>query len=107
MIDNLWGFFCNYTLNFLIWSFYTDHKAWDLERSYEKHMELIGKGSQCQGCIRPPAMPFDAEQYPPDMLHLKEGIILKLVNQVVDWTMIQHREKDLVAEMKRNRIPFV
>ena len=52
-------------------------------------------------------MEFNAQHCPPDMLHLKKGIISKLITQVVDWTIAQRREEDLLAEMKRHKIPFV
>ena len=52
-------------------------------------------------------MALDAENSPPDMLHLKKGIISKLVNQLVDWTLLQHREEALLSEMRKHRIPFV
>ena len=55
-----------------------------MDRNYDKHLELLGKTGKCLGCIRTPALPLDAEQCPPDMLHLKKGIISKLLNQVVD-----------------------
>ena len=78
-----------------------------MDRNYEKHLELLGKTGKCLGCIRTPALPLDAEQCPPDMLHLKKGIISKLLNQVVDWTLLQHREEFLISEMKKHKIPFV
>ena len=70
-------------------------------------MELLEKGSKCQGCIQKPAIPFPADQGPPDMLHLKKGIISKLVNQLVDWSLLQHREEDLLCKMRNHKIPFM
>ena len=84
-----------------------DHEEWPVERTYNKHMDLLNKGKKCRGCIRPPALCFNCDQYPPDMLHLKKGIISKLVNQLVDWCLIQGNESALLSEMKRHRIPFV
>ena len=77
-----------------------------MQRNYNKHLELLNNTSHSQGCIHMPAFPFDAENYLPDMLHMKKGIITKLVNQLVDWTLIQKREA-LLAEMKKHKIPFV
>ena len=54
-----------------------------------------------------PALPFDADHYLPDMLHMKKGIITKLVNQLVDWSLVQKREEALMSEMKKHKIPFV
>ena len=67
----------------------------------------MSKNGQHKGCICAPAFPFGADQCPPDMLHMKKGIISKLVNQVVDWTILQHREEALMSEMKKHKIPFV
>ena len=78
-----------------------------MERSYEKHLDLLKKGKECKGCIQRPAMPLNCEHYPPDMLHLKKGIISKLVNQLVDWSLIQGRQQQLLQEMKSHKIPFV
>ena len=78
-----------------------------MERTYEKHLQLLAKPNNCLGCIRKPALSFDAHQCPPDMLHLKKGIISKLVNQVVEWSIVQKRENALQAEMKKHKIPFV
>ena len=80
---------------------------WKLERNYQQHVELLQKGSQCKGCIRMPILPFPVHHYPPDMLHLKKGIISKLVNQLVEWSILQGREQYLMSEMKKHSIPFV
>ena len=52
-------------------------------------------------------MEIDANCCPPDMLHLKKGIISKLINQLVDWTMTQNKEEALMKQMKEHKIPFV
>ena len=44
---------------------------------------------------------------PPDILHMKKGIILKLLNQVVDWVVIQGKERMLMEQMKEHKIPFM
>ena len=67
----------------------TEYKTWLIEHSYDKHLEMLEKGRNCSGCIRKPALHFDCTQFPPDMLHLKKGIISKLVNQLVDWAISQ------------------
>ena len=85
----------------------SDHKQWPVERNYAKHIELMNQGSKRKGCIRMPAMHFDCNKCPPDMLHLKKGIISKLVSQVVDWTVTQGKEEVLLQEMKKHKIPFV
>ena len=43
---------------------------------------------------------------PPDILHMKKGIISKLLNQVVDWVILQGKEEKLIGQMKEHRIPF-
>ena len=78
-----------------------------MERNYDKHVELLNTPSNCQGCIRNPAMAFNAEHSPPDMLHLKKGIISKLVNQLVEWMILQGKEHQLLGQMKKHKIPFV
>ena len=86
---------------------FTDHRNWPIKRNYQKHLELMSKTADKKGCIRIPVMKFDCDHYPPDMLHMKKGIISKLVDQLVDWTVIQGKEKSLVEEMKKHKIPFV
>ena len=51
-------------------------------------------------------MRMDPKNCPPDILHMKKGIITKLVNQLVDWTMAQGNENKLIDQMKKNKIPF-
>ena len=68
-------------------------------------MELINC-SPNKSCIRKPVMKMEAANCPPDLLHMKKGIITKLVNQLVDWTMAQSNEKKLLDQMKKNKIPF-
>ena len=67
----------------------------------------MNEGANCQGCVRMPAMQINAAQCPPDMLHLQKGIISKLVSQLVDWTITQRKEQQLLAQMKIHKIPFV
>ena len=59
-----------------------------------------------KGYIREPLLKVDASSCPPDMLHMKKGIISKLVNQLVNWAIVQKREEKLMAEMKRHKIHF-
>ena len=87
--------------------FSLEHTTWTVARNYDKHMELLHKAGKSQGCVCEPALPFDAQQSPPDMLHLKKGIISKLLNQIVNWTLLQHREDYLLSEMKKHKIPFM
>ena len=78
-----------------------------MEQTLNKHMELLKNCKFKKGCIREPAVQFDEENYIPDMLHMKKGIISKLVNQLVEWTIVQHKEDALMMEMKWHKIPFV
>ena len=59
-----------------------------------------------KGCIRQPLLEVDASCCPPDILHMKKGIISKLVNQLVNWCVVQKRETQLLDEMKRHKIHF-
>ena len=70
-------------------------------------MQLLNIPAQCKGCIRKPVMNFDPDQYMPDTLHLKKGIISKLVSQLVEWSLIQGKQQALLGQMKKHRIPFV
>ena len=80
---------------------------WPVQRTYVEHMKSLQRKTNRNGCIRPPVTEINAENCPPDMLHMKKGIITKLVNQLVDWTLTQGKEEDLMAEMKHHKIPFV
>ena len=60
-----------------------------------------------KGCIRKPAICLEPTSCPPDLLHMKKGIISKLLNQLVDWVVVQGKEKELVDQMKQHRIPFM
>ena len=65
------------------------------------------KCTQNKSCIQKPVMNIEPSYCPPDILLIKKGIITKLVNQLVDWTLVQGNEKKLIEEMKKNRIPFM
>ena len=64
------------------------------------------KESDNKGCVHEPLLPIEPDHCPPDMLHMKKGIISKLLNQVVEWVVLQGREESLMNEMKVNKIPF-
>ena len=70
-------------------------------------MENLESKNISKGCIREPVMKFDIECCPPDMLHMKKGIITKLITQLVDWSILQKKEEILMNEMKFHKIPFV
>ena len=80
-------------------------KKWSIQRSYKKHMKLLGCNPN-KGCIRKPFIKIEPEFCPPDILHMKKGIITKLINQLVEWSLQQGRENKLVQEMKSKKIPF-
>ena len=67
----------------------------------------MSQTSHCCGCVRQPLIRFNAISCPPDMLHLKKGIITKLVSQLVEWALTQGAEDKLLDEMKFHKIPFV
>ena len=83
-----------------------DHPEWPIQRYYKRHLELMACSKDRKGCIKKPVMKFNATSCPPDMLHLKKGIISKLLNQVVDWAVIQGNEHKIMQQMKEHRIPF-
>ena len=60
-----------------------------------------------KGCIRKPVMKIQPTQCPLDILHMKKAIISKLMNQVVDWVILQGKEEKLLAQMKEHKIPFM
>ena len=59
-----------------------------------------------KGCIRIPVMDLEPTSCPPDVLHMKKAIISKLVNQLVDLAILQGKEKKLLEQMKKHKIPF-
>ena len=77
-----------------------------MERTYAEHLNLMNDSKQKKGCIRKPVMNVEPTDCPPDILHLKKGIITKLINQVVNWVTVQGKEAKLLKEMKDNKIPF-
>ena len=85
---------------------FTDVSDWPIERTFENHMQSLRNSQNHQGCIRPPLLEVDSASCPPDILHMKKGIISKLVNQLVNWAVVQKRENYLIDEMKRNKIHF-
>ena len=77
-----------------------------MERTYAEHMILMGDSKDKKGCIRKPVMEIEPTSCPPDMLHMKKGIISKMLNQVVDWVILQGKEEKLLQQMKEHKIPF-
>ena len=69
-------------------------------------MDLMESSKERKGCIRKPLIKVDASSCPPDMLHLKKGLITKLLNQVVDWSVIQGNEDKIIDQMREHKIPF-
>ena len=59
-----------------------------------------------KGCIRKPMIKLELTSCPPDLLHMKKGIISKLLNQLVDWVVVQGKERKLIEQMKEHKIPF-
>ena len=69
-------------------------------------MKLLTSSKIKKGCIRKPVMQMEPTNCPPDILPMKKGIISKLLNQVVDWVVIQGKERMLMEQMKEHKIPF-
>ena len=69
-------------------------------------MSLINEKKVRKGCIHKPVLQIEPTHCPPDLLHMKKGIISKLVNQLVDWVIIQRKERMLMQQMKEHKIPF-
>ena len=90
---------CNISFNFndiSLFSF-TEHPEWLVVRTYAEHISLMEDSKNKKGCIRKLVMQIEPTQCPPDLLHMKKKNITKLLNQVVDWVIIQGKEHKLVA----------
>ena len=85
--------------------FLLGHTEWGIQRNYDSHIENFDGCKVSKGCIWKPVMTFDAETCLPDMLHMKK--VTKLINQLVDWSILQKKEEVLINEMKFHKIPFV
>ena len=85
---------------------FKDISDWPVQRHYQLHLELMDSKDK-KRCIKTPFMWIDSTCCPPDILHMKKGIISKLINQVVDWVLLQGKEDKLVAQMKDLKIPFM
>ena len=69
-------------------------------------MKLMCDSKLKKGCIRKPFIQLEPTSCLPDLLHMKKGIISKLLNQLVDWVVLQGKEKQLIQQMKEHKIPF-
>ena len=69
-------------------------------------MKLFCDSKKKKGCIRKPLINIQPVDSPPDVLHMKKGIISNLLNQLVDWVILQGCEAELMAQMKEHKIPF-
>ena len=69
-------------------------------------MQLMCDTKMKKGCIRKPLLQIEPTSCPLDLLHMKKGIISKLLNQLVDWVVLQGKEKQLIQQMKQHKIPF-
>ena len=56
---------------------------WPIQRNNQKRTDLQGDRNNDFGYIRDPLMDIEAESCPPDLLHMKKGVLTKLVTQVV------------------------
>ena len=74
-------------------------------RNHDDHLKLLQETNN-KGCIREPLLEINSQNCPPDLLHMKKGIISKLVTQLVNWSVVQKREQKLMDEMKKNKIQF-
>ena len=84
----------------------SDFSEWPIERTYCEHMKLMCDSKLKKGSIRKPLLRLEPTSCPPDLLHMKKGIISKLLNQLVDWVVLQGKEKELIDQMKHHKIPF-
>ena len=85
---------------------FLDIDNWPVERNYHDHMKMLADAQNNKGCIREPLLELDSSCCPPDLLHMKKGIISKLVNQLVNWAIVQNRENKLLEEMTKHKIHF-
>ena len=86
---------------------FIENPEWIISRTYSEHMILMGDSRNKKGYICKPVMQLEPTSCPPDLLHMKKAIITKLMNQVVDWVILQGKEEQLIAQMKEHRIPFM
>ena len=90
---------------FYIFISFADIPQWLVERTCATHNNLLSEWNN-KSCVRQMLINVEPSQCPPDMLHMKKGIITKLVNQLVDWAVLQGRTEHLLRQMKDNKIPF-
>ena len=90
---------------FKVCTLLSEYTEWDVERNYSDHMALL-KSPNSKSCTREPLLKINADCCPPDILHLKKAIITKLLNQVVDWVILQGNESKLMDEIHKNKIKF-
>ena len=79
---------------------------WPIERTLAEHMNLMTDNKNRKGCVRKPVIPLEPTSCPPDLLHMKKGIISKLLDQLVDWVTLQGKEEKLMDQMRMHKIPF-
>ena len=85
---------------------FSDKKEWGIERTISAHLTLMCDRKEKKGCVRKPVINVEPKYCPPDFLHMKKGIITKLLDQLVDWVVSQHKENQLIDQMKHHKIPF-
>ena len=59
----------------------SDKDQWTIKRTIENRANSLGKDPN-YGNVRRPLLDLDPKQCPPDLLHMKKGVISKLLNQV-------------------------
>ena len=78
---------------------------WPIQRCLEDHMHNMREKNP-KSCVREPLIKIEPQNCPPDILHMKKAIITKMLNQIVDWVLLQGKEEELLNQMRQNKIPF-
>ena len=57
--------------------------VWTIQRNSNRRQQLQGDRQNNMGYIRDPLIDIEPNSCPPDLLHMKKGVLTKMVNQVV------------------------
>ena len=98
--------YCILCISKIVFWLFVEYPDWIITRTHAEHLQSMTESKNRKGCIRKPVINIEPTSCPPDLLHMKKGIISKLINQLVDWVILQGKEEKLLCQMKEHRIPF-
>ena len=78
---------------------------WPIERCTVHRNLHFGKRDH-KGYVREALIKIDAENCPPDHLHLRRSLINRLLNQVIEWSIVQSSQNKFLEEMNRIQVQF-